>query len=76
MLREGLGLAAVGIATGLVVSTLATRSLAALLFDITPLDPLTFLVATTLLGCCGLVGVAIPARHAARVDPSIALRAE
>ena len=76
MLREGLTLAVSGIAAGVVVSTLATRSLTSLLFGITPLDPLTFLGATTLLVCCGLVGVAIPARHAARVDPSTALRAE
>jgi putative ABC transport system permease protein len=76
MFREGMGLAAAGIGGGLVVSMLAMRSLSALLFDITPLDPLTFLAATALLLCCGLAGIAFPARHAARVDPSIALRVE
>jgi predicted permease len=76
MLREGMGLAVAGIAAGLFVSMLATRSLGALLFDITPLDPLTFLGAALLLVCCAAAGVVIPARHAALVDPATALRAE
>jgi putative ABC transport system permease protein len=76
MLGEGMALAAAGIGGGLVVSMLATRSLSALLFDITPLDPLTFLAATALLLCCGLAGIVLPARHAARVDPSVALRVD
>jgi len=76
LLREGLILAGTGIVAGLFVSILATRSLNSLLFDTTPFDPLAFLGATTLLVCCGLAGVAIPARHAARVDPIAALRAE
>jgi len=76
MLREGMTLAAGGILAGLVVSMLATRSLEALLFGVTPLDPLTFAGATVLLVVCGFAGVAIPARHAARVDPITALRAD
>ncbi len=76
MLREGLVLAGAGIVAGVVVSVLATGSMRALLFDITPFDPLAFLGATALLVCCGFAGVAIPARHAAHVDPSAALRSE
>ena len=55
---------------------LATRSLNSLLFETTPFDPLAFLGATILLLGCGVAGVAIPARHAARVDPITALRAD
>ena len=76
MLREGLVLAGAGVVAGLLVSMLATRSLESLLFETTPFDPLAFLGATTLLVCCGVAGVAIPARHAARVDPITALRAD
>ena len=76
MLREGLALAGAGVGAGLLVSMLATRSLESLLFETTPFDPLAFLGATTLLVCCGIAGVAIPARHAARVDPITALRAD
>jgi len=76
MLGEGMGLAAIGVAAGLLVSLLATRSLRALLFDVAPTDPVALLGAAVLLLSCALAGVAIPARHAARVDPSSALRAE
>jgi len=76
MLREGMTLAAGGILAGLVVSTLATRSLEALLFGVTPLDPITFAGAAILLGVCAVAGVAIPVRHAARIDPITALRAD
>jgi len=76
MLREGMVLAACGILAGVTLSALATRSLGALLFGVTPLDPLTFAGATIVLGVCALAGVAIPARNAARVDPVTALRAD
>ena len=49
MLREGFGLATTGIAAGILVSLLSTRSLRALLFDVAPMDPLTLAGATALL---------------------------
>jgi ABC-type antimicrobial peptide transport system permease subunit len=76
MLREGLALAGAGVVAGLLVSMIATRSLNSLLFETTPFDPLAFIAATTLVVCCGVAGVVIPARHAARVDPITALRAD
>lgn len=76
LLREGLALEAAGIATGLVIAFAVTRALRALLFGVSPSDPLALLGAAALLLVCGLAGVAIPARQAAAVDPSVALRAE
>jgi putative ABC transport system permease protein len=76
VLRQGLVLAVVGVAVGGGSAMGATRLMQAILFGVSPVDPLTYgLVAV------GLVGVAlcatwIPARRAARVDPMVALRAE
>jgi putative ABC transport system permease protein len=76
MLREGMTLQVAGIVVGLVLSVVATRSVRALLFGVTPTDPLAFFGASVLLFACGLIGVLIPARRAAQVDPMVALRAE
>ena len=76
ILRQGALLAAAGVGLGLSVSFVITRFLADLLVGVSPTDPLTFggvallLVAVTLLACL------IPARHAAKVDPMVALHYE
>ena len=75
-LREGLALSAAGIVAGLMIALVGTRALRALLFGVSPTDPLALIGAAALLLACGLVGVAIPARQAAAVDPSVALRAD
>lgn len=76
VLRQGLVLAVVGVAVGGVSAVGATRLMQAILFGVSPVDPLTYGVVGT-----GLVGIAmlatwVPARRAARVDPMVALRAE
>ena len=76
VLRQGMVLAAVGVALGLVLAWAASRSLAALLFELPPLDPVTYasvvalLLGVSALACWG------PAWRAARLDPAITLRAE
>ena len=74
ILRQGLVLAAAGIATGLGVAALATRVLSGVLFGIAPLDLATFAVVAMVLGVAALGASAIPARRAARLDPLVALR--
>ena len=74
--QQGLTLTAIGVAIGLAAAVAASRALTSLLFGISPLDPITYagviaLLAAVSAGACGL-----PAWKAARVDPSIALRAE
>jgi putative ABC transport system permease protein len=76
VLRESLTLTATGAAIGLVLSLLAGRFLTALLFDVSPTDVATLAGATALLASIAIVSALLPARRAAAVDPSAALRAE
>jgi predicted permease len=76
ILREGLAITAAGMIGGLAGAVALTRLLRALLFDVSPTDPLTFVVVAAVLGAVALVATLLPARRAARVDPLPALRAE
>lgn len=67
-------LIAVGVATGLVAAALLARSMAGVLFGISPFDPVSFTVAAVVLVGAGLAASLIPARRAALVDPMVALR--
>jgi predicted permease len=73
---ESLRLMLIGLAAGLAASLAATRLFAALLFGITPLDPLAFGVVPALLLSTAMVASWLPARRATRVDPVAALRAD
>ncbi len=76
VVRQGVKLAAVGVALGLVAAAGLTRFLATLLFGVEPLDLATFgAVAALLVLAAGLASYA-PARRAASVDPTYALRHE
>ncbi len=76
VLRQGMVLTGVGVAFGLILALAASRPLAALLFELTPLDPLTYgSVVVLLLGVAALA-CWVPAWRAARLDPALTLRAE
>ncbi|UCC73878.1 MAG: ABC transporter permease, partial [Gemmatimonadota bacterium] len=76
VVRQGLILAAVGVAIGLALALGLTRLMVGLLFGVSPVDPLTFLaVAAALIGVA-LVASYLPARRAAGLDPMDVLRAE
>jgi len=76
VLRQGLGLAIVGAAVGLVCALIVSHLMASLLYGVRPTDPLTFAgVALFFLGVA-LLACYLPARRAVRVDPMIALRYE
>jgi putative ABC transport system permease protein len=72
--RQALGLALAGIVIGIGIALAATRLLSGLLYDVSPTDPLT--LGATCIGLLVMAGLAswIPARRAAAVDPSEALR--
>lgn len=74
--RQALGLAAIGIAIGLVGAIALTRFIAKLLFGVRPIDPWTLGGAAALLLAVALIASWLPARRAAGVDPARALRAE
>ncbi|HEV2181884.1 MAG TPA: FtsX-like permease family protein, partial [Gemmatimonadaceae bacterium] len=76
ILREGMGLTLVGVAIGLAGAVAASRSLVTLLFGVSRLDPTTYAGVIALLAGVSAVACWIPASRAARVDPSITLRAE
>jgi putative ABC transport system permease protein len=76
VLRQGLSLASLGIAIGLAVSSLSSKAVAAMLFGVSRLDPVTHLAVIALLGAVSAAACGLPAWRAARVDPATTLRAE
>ena len=76
VLGHGIRLSAGGLALGLTAAFLLRRSLAGLVFDVSPSDPLIYTGAAALMLAVALAACYIPARRASRVDPWIALRWE
>ena len=76
MMRETLLLVIIGAALGTLASLAANRYIAGQLFGVTPRDPAAIAVALSVLGCVTLIAGYLPARHASRIDPVKALRAE
>jgi ABC-type antimicrobial peptide transport system permease subunit len=76
VLRQGLGLVALGVVVGLVSSFAVTRLLRNFLYEVQPLDPLTFVSVVVVLAAVALLACWLPARRAARVNPMEALRCE
>ena len=75
-LRQGLVLTCIGIAIGLGAAVGISRVMASLLFDVSPVDPLTYVGVALLLMTATLVASYLPARRISRVDPAVAMRAE
>jgi putative ABC transport system permease protein len=76
VVRQGLGLAGIGIVAGLIIAFWASRLMDSLLYGVSSRDPVTYgLVAFTLLAVAALASW-LPARRAAGVDPATALREE
>jgi ABC-type antimicrobial peptide transport system permease subunit len=76
MLKQGLALALIGLAIGLLAAVGLTRLMKGLLFGVSVTDPLTFTLIAGLLTLVALLACYIPARRATKVDPMIALRCE
>ena len=76
VLKEGLGLALTGIGLGLLGAFAVTRLMMALLFDVSPTDPLTFAAVPALLATIALFASWVPAQRAASVTPLEAIRSE
>ncbi len=76
VLRDGVTFVMLGAAVGLGGALAATRLLRALLFQTSATDPTTFIAVTVALAVVALVATYLPARRAARTDPTIAIRAE
>jgi putative ABC transport system permease protein len=76
ILAQGLKLALIGVAIGLLTAFALTRWMETLLFNVRPADPLTFAVIPAVLLLVALIACWIPARRATKVDPMVALRCE
>jgi predicted permease len=75
-LRHGLALTGAGIALGMGVALALTRVMSALLFGVSPMDPVTYVVVAASLAGVALFATYLPARRASTVDPVVALRAD
>lgn len=73
---KGMVLAIIGTAIGLGAALALTRLMRSLLFEVTPTDWLTFVIASMVLLTVAVLACYIPARRATKVDPLVALRYE
>jgi ABC-type antimicrobial peptide transport system permease subunit len=76
VMREGMLLAGLGVAIGLVGAIWLTGFAATLLYGVTPGDVLTRVAVAAVLGVAAALACWLPARRATRVDPLVALRSE
>ena len=74
--RHGARLAALGIVCGVAVALALTRLMSSMLFDVSPIDPLTYGGVSLGLAAAAVLAAYVPARRATMVDPVEALRAE
>ena len=76
VLRQGLGVALVGVVVGLGAAAAATRVMGSLLFEVSTHDPVTFGAAALALTAVSALATYLPARRAAAIDPLEAIRSE
>jgi putative ABC transport system permease protein len=76
VVRQGLGLVTAGLGAGLVAAAVLSRSIATLLFEVSPRDLSIFAAVSVILFLAGALASYLPARRATRVDPVVALRGD
>ncbi|HYN09630.1 MAG TPA: ABC transporter permease [Vicinamibacterales bacterium] len=76
VLRQGLLLTSIGIGIGLAGATALTRYIEGMLYDVKPLDPVTYVAVVALFAAVTSIASYLPARRATRIDPLTALRYE
>jgi putative ABC transport system permease protein len=73
---QGAGIAAAGLVLGLVAAFAFSRSMESLLFGVSAIDPLTFTAVPLVLALVAVLACYVPARRAAKIDPTVSLRSE
>ncbi len=76
VMRKGMVLASIGVAIGLAAAFALTRLMSSLLYEISAVDPVTFVAVAAMLMLIALLACYLPARRAMKVDPIVALRYE
>jgi putative ABC transport system permease protein len=76
VMRQGMSMVGAGMVIGLAASAAITRVLRALLFGVSPTDPLVFISIALLVAATGAITIYLPARRASRLDPLAMLRSE
>jgi predicted permease len=76
VIQQGIGMASIGAAVGLLGAWAFRRAVAQLVFGISPADPLTFFAAAALIVGLAAVACLVPALRAMKVDPMVSLRHE
>jgi ABC-type lipoprotein release transport system permease subunit len=76
VIGQGLRLALIGVALGLVAALALTRIVQSLLYEVRPTDPLTFAMVSLILIGVALLASWLPARRATQIHPMEALRHE
>jgi putative ABC transport system permease protein len=76
VVRQGMMLTGLGVAIGLTGAAAASQAIAAMLFGVSRLDPVTYLGVTVLLAAVSVIACGVPAWRAMQVDPIVALRYE
>jgi len=76
VIRQGMTLTAIGVVIGLAGAAAASQAIAAMLFGISPFDPITYFAVIVLLAAVSVIACGVPAMRAMRVDPIVALRYE
>jgi putative ABC transport system permease protein len=76
ILQQGFQLAVAGAAIGMVSAVIVSHLMASLLYGVQPTDPLSFASVAALFIGVALLACYLPARHAMKIDPMVALRHE
>ena len=76
VLRQGLVLAGLGVATGVAGALLLTRTMTSVLVEVAPTDPLTLVAVAVVFAVATVAACLAPAWRAVRVDPIVALRSD
>jgi len=76
ILRQGLSMVAIGAAIGTAVAIAAARVVSAILYRVSPADPLALIEAALAVAVVTLLAIQMPARRAIRTDPMTVLRSE
>jgi predicted permease len=73
---QGMQPALIGVGIGMVAAFAASRFIASLLYGVSALDPVTFVLVPFFLATIALLATYVPARRATRVSPTVALQSE